>query len=198
MESLGFFMNILPESVSAPAVPPEARALVDFWKEAGPQQWFAKDPGFDRLFRETFAEPYARAARGELDGWMSTAEGALALVLLLDQYPRNSFRGTRRMYATDELARHHTRHAIERGYDHEVDAPMQFFFYLPFGHSETLADQEHGLALSQRFGPEMIKPAIEHAEIVRRFGRFPHRNPILDRPSSVAEIAYLENGGFAG
>jgi uncharacterized protein (DUF924 family) len=201
MEEMGnilMSMSILAQTGGASATAPEAAALVRFWREAGPALWFAKDPAFDRRFREAFATQYERAARGELDDWLGSADGALALVLLLDQYPRNSFRGTPRMYATDELARHHARRAVELGYDHRVDVAMQFFFYLPFGHSESLLDQERSLALGERFGPEMMKPAIEHADIVRRFGRFPHRNAILGRPSTAAERAYLESGGFAG
>jgi uncharacterized protein (DUF924 family) len=176
----------------------EAAAIVAFWKDAGPKLWFAKDPLFDRRFRERFATLYERAARGQLDAWRSSPQSALALVLLLDQYPRNSFRGSPSMYATDQLAVHHARYAVARGYDRLVDEALQFFFYLPFGHSESLTEQELGLALSQHLPAVKLKPAIEHAEIVRRFGRFPHRNPILGRPSTEAELEFLRQGGFAG
>jgi len=185
-------------SITPVWVPAEAASVVDFWREAGPPMWFAKDDEFDRRFRERFATLYERAARGELGDWMASATGALALILLLDQYPRNSFRGTPRMYATDALGVHHAAHAIARGYDRQVEDAMQFFFYLPFGHSESLGDQERCVALNQRFGPGLSKHAVEHCEIVRRFGRFPHRNAILGRPSSEAELEFLKRGGFAG
>ena len=184
--------------VSTANMPAEAAAVVDFWKQAGGKLWFAKDPEFDGRFRESFSALYERAARGKLDAWTQWPEAALALILLLDQYPRNSFRGTPNMYATDQLAVHHTRSAIERGYDRLVDEALQLFFYLPFGHSESLAEQERGLQLCERLGPQQLKPAIEHAAIVRRFGRFPHRNPILGRPSTQAELEFLRQGGFAG
>jgi uncharacterized protein (DUF924 family) len=186
-------MSILPEHV-----PAEATAVVEFWKSAGSKRWFAKNADFDRSFRERFLPAHERAARGELDYWLDSAVSALALILLLDQFPRNAFRGAPRMYATDELAVHHAGRAIERGYDGAVDDELQFFFYLPFGHSESLADQERSVALNRRFGPEQARPALGHAEIVRRFGRFPHRNAILGRPSSAAELAFLSQGGFAG
>jgi uncharacterized protein (DUF924 family) len=102
------------------------------------------------------------------------------------------------MYATDQLGADYANQAIERGYDREVDEQLQFFFYLPLGHSESLADQERCVALGQRFGPEITKHAVDHCEIVRRFGRFPHRNAILGRSSSEAELEFLKQGGFAG
>jgi len=189
-----------PEPVSESVSPNE---LVDFWRDAGPERWFRKDEAFDRHFRDRFLPVHERARRGELDDWMSEPFSALALVLLLDQFPRNSFRETPRMFATDELGRHHAGRAIEAGYDRSVDEQLQFFFYLPFGHSETLLDQEKNVALCQRFsgsefGKEVVRHAREHRDIVRRFGRFPHRNRILDRPSSAAELAFLEQGGFQG
>jgi uncharacterized protein (DUF924 family) len=186
-------MSIPTEQVNADAV-----ALVDFWKAAGPKQWFSKDEAFDHQFRERFLELHERAARGKLDDWLDSATSALALILLLDQFPRNAFRGTPRMYATDQLAVHHARRAIERGHDHAIEQQLQFFFYLPLGHSESLSDQQQCVALNERFGPEIAKHANGHADIVRRFGRFPHRNAILGRPSTEAELAFLGEGGFAG
>lgn len=176
----------------------EARAVVEFWKAAGPKRWFAKDPEFDRRFRDRFLSTFEAAARGELAVWLPTPQSALALVLLLDQYPRNAFRGTPRMYATDPLARDMAERALALGHDYAVEAELQVFFYLPFGHSENLADQERCVALNARFGPELQKHAIGHADIVRRFGRFPHRNPILGRASREEELRFLAEGGFAG
>jgi len=176
----------------------EADELVEFWKRAGRKLWFAKDAAFDRKFRERFGLSYAAAARGELDSWLEQPASALALVLLLDQYPRNAFRHTPQMYATDAAARVRADMAIKLGHDRCVEAELQFFFYLPFGHSESLADQDRSVALSARFSLDEQRPAREHHEIVRRFGRFPHRNAILGRPSTPEELAFLAGGGFAG
>ena len=176
----------------------EARDVVDFWRQAGPERWFAKDTDFDRRFRDRFLGTHEAAARGELMAWLRTPESALALVLLLDQFPRNAFRGTPRMYATDRLAIEVANQAISMGHDRAVAEPLQLFFYLPFGHSEDLAEQERSVALSARFSPEQRQHAIDHAEIVRRFGRFPHRNALLGRTSSEEELQFLAEGGFAG
>jgi uncharacterized protein (DUF924 family) len=187
-----------PSLPSAPIPIAEAAAVVSFWREAGPGLWFAKDDGFDRRFRERFLSLYEAAARGELTGWLATPEGALALVLLLDQFPRNSFRGTPRMYATDALAREMANAAIQAGHDCVAEAPLQFFFYLPLGHSENLADQERSVALARRLGQPGLSHAEGHRDIIRRFGRFPHRNPILGRAMRPEEQQYLDEGGFAG
>jgi uncharacterized protein (DUF924 family) len=176
----------------------EARAVVDFWKDAGPRRWFSKDEDFDQRFRERFLASHEAATRGELSASLQTPEAGLALVLLLDQFPRNAFRGTLRMYATDELARKAADEAIARGHDRAVEERLQFFFYLPFGHSENLEDQERAVALSERFDPGQQKFARGHRDIVRRFGHFPHRNAILGRTSSEAELAFIAEGGFTG
>jgi uncharacterized protein (DUF924 family) len=182
----------------APALPSEARAVLDFWQAAGPSSWFAKDAAFDRQFRDRFADAYAAAARGALDHWASTADGALALILLLDQYPRNAFRGTPRMYATDVAAREQAARAVEAGFDRAVAPELRVFVILPFGHSEWLADQERSVALARRLGPPHLERAEHHRDIVRRFGRFPHRTAILGRTSTDAERHFLENGGYQG
>jgi uncharacterized protein (DUF924 family) len=188
-----------PNPAQGPSLPlSEASAVVGFWREAGPSLWFAKDPAFDRRFRERFATHYEAAARGALDGWLATPEGALALCVLLDQYPRNSFRGTPRMYATDEKARRIADAAIRAGHDLRVEPALSLFIYLPFGHSENLADQERSVALSQRLGQPSIQHAEGHRDIVRRFGRFPHRNPILGRRMKPEEQRFLDEGGFKG
>jgi uncharacterized protein (DUF924 family) len=183
---------------SLAVLPTEARAVIDFWRAAGPTRWFAKDPAFDAKFRERFAAAHARAARGELGDWAQSADGTLALILLLDQYPRNSFRGTPRMYATDVAARELATRAVAAGFDREVEPALQVFVILPFGHSELLEDQERAVELSRRLGPPNLEHAEHHRDIVRRFGRFPHRNAILGRASTDAERHYLENGGYQG
>lgn len=176
----------------------EARAIVAFWREAGPALWFAKDDAFDARFRERFLASHEAAARGEFAGWASSADGALALVILLDQFPRNAFRGTARMYATDGHARLVADTAIKAGHDQVIDQALAKFFYLPFAHSEDLADQERSVALVRRLGEPDLSHALGHRDIIRRFGRFPHRNPILGRSISPEEQRYLENGGFKG
>jgi uncharacterized protein (DUF924 family) len=178
--------------------PAEALAVVDFWREAGPGRWFAKDADFDREFRDRFFSLYEKAERGELANWLKTPYGALALVLLLDQYPRNSFRDTPRMYASDPAARKAADAAIAAGHDRSIEVGLQVFFYLPFGHSEDAADQERSVALCARLGEPTVTLAKHHRDIIRRFGRFPHRNPILGRPMRPEEQRYLDEGGFAG
>lgn len=176
----------------------EAREVVAFWEGAGPVLWFAKDDGFDRRFRERFLRLHEAAARRDLDGWNATPAGALALMVLLDQFPRNAFRGTARMYATDAAARELAAAAIAAGHDRLVALDFQKFFYLPFGHSEDLADQEYAVELCSRLGGRDLAQAAHHRDIVRRFGRFPHRNVILGRPLTQEEKEYLANGGYTG
>ena len=176
----------------------EAGAVLAFWREAGPSMWFAKDPAFDKRFRERFADFHAKAAQGELRDWLAAPESALALVLLLDQYPRNSFRGTARMYATDAAARAAASAAIAKGHDRAVEPALQMFFYLPFAHSEDLADQDRAVELCRRLGEPHLSHAVHHRDIIRRFGRFPHRNPILGRAMRPEEQRYLDEGGYKG
>jgi uncharacterized protein (DUF924 family) len=195
------FLTIM--NSTAPAEPvlatsPDALRVVSFWTEAGPALWFAKDAAFDARFRDRFLREHEAAARGELQHWMSTPDGALALVLLLDQFPRNAFRGTPRMYGTDALAREVARQAFAAGYDREIAMELRKFFVLPYAHSESLADQERSVALARRMGADDLAHAEHHCDIVRRFGRFPHRNAILERESTPAEKEYLAHGGFTG
>lgn len=178
--------------------PPPSFVIVSWWRDAGPQRWFAKDPVFDRQFREAFLRQHEAAAAGELDHWRRSPEGALGLLLLLDQFPRNAFRGTARMYATDSRARQIANAAILAGHDQAIETELRLFFYLPFGHSETLADQERSVELCRALGGRSAERAEHHRDIVRAFGRFPHRNAILGRPSRPEELRYLAEGGFAG
>jgi uncharacterized protein (DUF924 family) len=175
-----------------------AQAVVQFWREAGPGLWFAKNDEFDRQFRDRFLNLHEAAVRGDLKEWLSSPYEALALLLLLDQFPRNAFRGSSRMYASDGLAREAAEAAIEAGHDRKVDPSMQLFFYLPFGHSENLADQERAVALSERLGEPDLSHARRHRDIIKRFGRFPHRNPILGRAMPPEEQEFLDEGGYGG
>jgi uncharacterized protein (DUF924 family) len=182
------------------APPPErqAAAVVRFWRDAGAGYWFGKDPSFDRHFRERFLGLHLAAARREHDGWIGEPEGALALMILLDQFPRNAFRGTGHMYATDPLARHFARMADADGHMEAVDPELRLFFCLPFAHSEDAADQDRSVELNTRLGPAWRSHAEGHRDIIRRFGRFPHRNPLLLRETTAEERAFLDQGGFAG
>ena len=178
-----------------------AEAVVTFWREAGPRRWFAKDADFDAAFRARFLDLHFAAARRELDAWAASADGVLALLILLDQFPRNAFRGSAQMYATDALARHFARLAVEAGLDRLIEPELRQFCYLPFEHSEELADQERSLALARTLGPRHARHArhaLRHRDIIARFGRVPHRNALLGRDSTPEELAFLAAGGFAG
>jgi uncharacterized protein (DUF924 family) len=172
--------------------------VVDFWREAGPKEWFAHDPAFDARFRARFEALHFSAARGELQAWRQSAAGSLALLILLDQFPRNAFRGSGHMYATDGLARALARAALAAGHDQQVEPALRLFCYLPFSHSEDLADQALAVQLQTRLGAEAEGHARGHHDIVQRFGRFPHRNPLLGRTTTAEETAFLRAGGFKG
>ena len=177
----------------------DPQTIVDFWREAGEAAWFRKDEAFDEAVRRRFGDIYERAAAGVLDGWCEEPNGALALVILLDQFPRNMFRGTPQAFATDEKAKAIGVRALARG-DHEnVEEDLNAFLAMPLMHSEDLADQDAGVDWMERIGNEANrKSAREHRAIVSRFGRFPHRNAVLDRSTTADEQAFLDAGGFAG
>jgi len=180
------------EGVATPA------AVLAFWRAAGPDKWYEKDAAFDAAIREKFLATYEAAATGRL-AWDVDTEGAFALLVVLDQFPRNMFRGSARAFAADPLARSVAVRAIERGFDQKIAVPQRSFFYLPFEHSEALADQERGVALNRASGDaDALKWAELHADIIRRFGRFPHRNKVLGRETTPEEQAFLDGGGFAG
>jgi uncharacterized protein (DUF924 family) len=180
-------------SVSAP------EEILAFWRAAGPTKWFAKDPAFDAEVTRRFLSTYEAAAAGQLVAWEADAERALALLIVLDQFPRNMFRNSPRAYAADALARAVADRAIARHFDQRVSMPERNFFYLPFSHSEDLADQERCVALCRASGDaEALKWAEIHADIIRRFGRFPYRNSVLGRTTTRAEQEFLAGGGFAG
>ena len=174
------FDTTLPARLKAHLSPPET--VADFWKPLGHAVWFGKDPAFDQLFRETFATEHEAAERGELMPWLATPEGALSLIILLDQYPRNAFRGTPRMYATDALARTVADAALQLYHDQAVDPSLGPFFYLPFGHSEDLADQTRAVAMCVGLPEPAPSHSRRHRDIIARFGRFPHRNAISGSP----------------
>lgn len=172
--------------------------VVRFWRSAGPARWFKHSPQFDAEFRSRFLAAHEAAAAGALASWRDHAEGALALVLLLDQFPRNAFRGTPRMYATDAQARQVADAALAARLDQEVETELRQFFHLPFMHSEELVDLERCVALNEALGGESLRFALHHRDIIRRFGRFPHRNAVLGRKSTPEELRFLAEGGFGG
>jgi len=182
--------------------------ILDFWfgppgsaeRERPREVWFKSDLGYDAVLRDSFLADQQCAAAGELDDWTATAEGSVALLLLLDQLPRNLYRGTPQAFATDARAREIAGITVPRGFDREVPAVWRWFIYLPFEHSEVIADQERSMALFAALPrtPEHEEAkayAKRHYDVIKQFGRFPHRNAILGRDSTPEEIAFLKLPG---
>ncbi len=176
--------------------------VIAFWREAGPAKWYAKDQAFDADIRVRFEPAHHAAARGELDSWAADWQGALALLILLDQFSRNLFRGSAHQFATDPLARRITRAALAAGLDRHCPEDLRVFCYLPLEHSEELADQDRCVELCQALdtasGSDWSRWARLHRDIIQRFGRFPHRNTALGRKTTDEERAFLDQGGFSG
>lgn len=176
-----------------------AEAILKFWfEETKPFQWFRRDPEFDASVRARFAALHQCAINGELADWSHDARPALARIILLDQFSRNIFRDDPRAFAQDRLALDAARDAISRGHDRSFDAKERAFFYMPYMHCEDLAAQERCVELiKERLPGSMNEPhAIEHCDIIKKFGRFPHRNKVLGRESTAEEIEFLKTGGF--
>ena len=174
-------------------------AVLAFWREAGKDKWYTKNEAFDAEVRQRFLSLWQQATAGELASWETTDDGALALVIVLDQFPRNMFRGDARTFSTDAKALEVADRAIARGTDKRIDPDLVEFLYMPFMHSERLADQERCIALFQNGGrPDNVRFAEIHADIISRFGRFPHRNEMLGRTTTPEERAFLDGGGFSG
>jgi uncharacterized protein (DUF924 family) len=172
--------------------------ILAFWRDAGPKRWYTPDEAFDAEVRRRFLGLWHKAAAGELSSWETSDDGALALVIVLDQFPRNMFRSDARTYASDAEAREVAHRAIDRGVDARIDGALREFLYLPFMHSEYLADQLRCIELQRAAGhTESLKWAEHHADIIRRFGRFPHRNRLLGRATTPEEQAFLDEGGFS-
>jgi uncharacterized protein (DUF924 family) len=172
------------------------RDIIHFWfADATKPRWYDSNQAFDDLCRQRFEELASRAANRELDEWAETAEGALALVILLDQIPRNIYRGTAKAFASDRIAVAITERAIASGADQTLDLEKRKFLYLPYMHSEVLEEQERSVAQAMASGDEKtLHYAREHADIIREFGRFPHRNAILGRQNTVDEETFLAAG----
>lgn len=183
-----------------------ANLILEFWfgqdQPYGARRsfWFSKQPGIDAEVRRCFSAHYQWAMAGDLNVWRDSVEGCLALVLLLDQFPRNMFRGTPQAFAADRLARKVAGHGISRGFDQAPPPVQRMFFYLPFEHSENLPDQERAVALTASFKDisgmaDVHEYALRHRDVIARFGRFPHRNAILGRESTPEEMEFLKRRG---
>ena len=177
------------------------REIVAFWVEAvGPKGWYNPTDALDETIRERFEPLWEKGRDGFLAKWLCDAEGTLAYSILLDQFPRNMFRGSGKSFATDGAALAGVKIGVDRNWDLRIDEPQRQFFYLPMMHSERLADQERCVRLiKERMpegGAENLLHAKAHREVIRRFGRFPHRNEALLRESTPAETAFLEEGGY--
>ncbi len=185
-----------PAAGDGAALAPEARAVLELWlaPETEPR-WFRPDPAFDRRLAERFGSLVDRAAGGAFDDWLATPEGALALLILLDQLPRNVHRGTPRAFGYDAKAREVARAALARGHHLAVPERARIFFVLPFEHSEDPADQDRAVELCRPLGGDAFRYALRHREVIRRFGRFPHRNAVLGRAGTAEELAFLEQPG---
>ncbi|MGE0372802.1 MAG: DUF924 family protein [Gammaproteobacteria bacterium] len=171
---------------------PAARSLLDYWfSEPARAHWFRASEDFDRELAQRFGALHRRATNGDLGAWSDTPAGALTLVILLDQCSRNFNRGHRDAYANDAHARRVARAAIARGFDQALDNWKRAFLYMPFMHSESLQDQDESVRLFTAAGLDNARYALHHREIIRRFGRFPHRNQALGRESTGEESAYL-------
>jgi uncharacterized protein (DUF924 family) len=171
----------------------DPQQVLDFWFGQDRKAWFVKNPAFDAEIRARFLDLYERAAAGGLEPWMDAPRSCLALTVVLDQFPRNMFRGTARAFAADGLALEAARAIVERGWDQVMSNDERTFAYLPFEHSESLDDQETSMRLFE--GTENFDWARRHWEIIRRFGRFPHRNAILGRASTPEEAEFLKQPG---
>jgi uncharacterized protein (DUF924 family) len=174
--------------------------ILDFWfsGEDTPQSfWFKSTPEIDAQIRDKFLDIHTRAVSGEFDGQITSADDFLAIIIVFDQFPRNMFRGADRAFATDPLARQWARLAIERGHDLAQPAPnRRMFFYLPLEHSENLKDQDEAVRLFEKMGyNDLTDYARAHRDVIKAYGRFPHRNAFLGRSSTPDEEAYLSRPG---
>ena len=179
--------------------PVKPEDVLEFWTDAGPKKWWKKDPQFDAEIARLFGGTHAEASTGLLDDWAKEPNSCLALIIILDQFSRNLFRNDARSFAQDGQCVAVTKDAIANGFDKKMPEAIASFCYLPLMHSEDLADQNLCLDLMEKTGSEEnVKSAVEHRDIIAKFGRFPHRNTVLGRETTAEEQAFLDAGGFAG
>ncbi len=173
--------------------------VLDFWFSAGAKKWFARDDTFDAAIRDRFLTLHGKAATGVIDDWSKNAEGALALIIVLDQFSRNLYRNSPQAFATDEKALGLSLSLIAKRQDIEFPINVRLWIYMPFQHSEDLEIQDRSIELFGTIGdPENLRFAHIHRDIIEKFGRFPHRNQVLGRTSSAEELKFLADGGFSG
>jgi len=178
---------------------PSAEKILDFWFSAGSKKWFTRNDRFDEDIRRQFLPLYCEAAKGNVDTWSGSAEGMLALIIVLDQFSRNLHRNSPLAFAADEKALGLSRTAIEQHFDIEFPSSVRSWFYMPFMHSEKLEMQETSVRLFSTIDDKgNLKAALTHRDIIRKFGRFPHRNKALGRCSRPEELEFLATGGFSG
>jgi len=178
-----------------------ANEIIDFWvNKVGPGNWYRSDATLDAEIKARFETIWENASNGDYSAWMCTPDDCLALILLLDQFPRKMFGGTAKAYQTEGPALAAAKRGIVMGHDLKVTEPVRQFFYLPMMHSESLMDQERCVRLMSlrmpRVGGEGILHAKAHRDVIRQFGRFPHRNAALERDSTGPESAYITAGGY--
>ncbi|QFS82794.1 hypothetical protein FIU97_08275 [Roseivivax sp. THAF40] len=177
------------------------KEILAFWlDEVGPKGWYKQDDALDATIRERFLPVLEEAMEGRFALWLTYPSGVLAYIILLDQFPRNMFRGEARAFASDPVALAAAKQAVRREWDLRIDAPARQFFYLPMMHSENLCDQEHCIRLVKdrmpNAGGDTLLHARVHREVIRQFGRFPYRNDALSRTSTASESAFMDEGGY--
>ncbi|XDA96530.1 DUF924 family protein [Sulfitobacter sp. LCG007] len=174
--------------------------ILEFWlDECGPDRWYEQDAALDQTIRDRFEDTWSAACEGRFALWLTYPSGSLAYIILMDQFPRNMFRGSAKAFASDQAARAAAKSAIERGWDLKIDPPARQFFYLPLMHAENLSDQDRCVRLMCERLPEEssnLLHARAHREVIRRFGRFPFRNEALSRNSTAQEKSFVEEGGY--
>lgn len=169
--------------------------IIDYWfSEENQQYWFASTPEIDTQMREKFNDLWESAKRGELDDWKNSAEGCLALCIVLDQLPLNMFRGTAKSFSTEQQSIEIAKHAIEKDFDQQINKERRAFLYMPLMHSENLEDQDLSVSLFEKAGLEgNSRFAKHHRELIKTYGRFPHRNEVLGRENTTEETDYLNS-----
>lgn len=177
-----------------------AADVMTFWNEAGPAKWYAQDDAFDQEIRDKFGQTWRAAEQGHMPDWARDAESALALVILLDQFPRNMFRNDPKAFSTDAKALEVAGQILAHGWDREIAEPERQFVYMPFMHSEDPDHQDACVDLMEsrmETGDNALHARV-HREIIARFGRFPYRNAALGRVSTPQERTFLDEGGYGG
>ncbi len=176
----------------------QSDAILEFWEEIGPKGWYVADDALDNQIRDRFLSSWEAARDGKYKDWVTRPESTLAYIILVDQFPRNMFRGHANSFATDRLARWASKRAIVRDFDTHFEGGIRQFFYLPLMHSESNVDQDSGVRafITRMPNEQILRHARAHRQVIREFGRFPYRNDALGRETTPAEAAYLKAGGY--